>query len=778
MRRTTRIIIGMLLTATILWAYEGKNSTADRKIPHIQQHRDVYPICGTPLFMEDFKKLQPSLNRARKSLSAQPSLEKTSAWNFNVNDQHTWWARSAANQTLYYQISTTCKAVGTHCYIFVEDTSSSRVPQAAVDAIEQAFDSATPTDPTKGIYELDSLYFGAPPDVDNDPKIIIIILNIQDGFTGTGGYVAGFFSPTNEYTQADLNGTGIKTNDAEIYYMDDNPTDLTTTSGINQAVSTAAHEFQHMINFHYHERDLFGTNPNQEITFVNEGLSEAASHLCGYDLDSPGDYFANTNVDFTSWSPLSGNPLPDYSRAALFTWYLIEQFGSTLTSYICQNPSSVGITGYNDSFVRAGSSLNFVDVLQTFATANIVQDTTIDKRYGYGHVSISIKPAPQDNYTDPNVDSTQRTLQPYATEYIHYSYGKSLTVTFSSQPQIAVRAIAVGSLPTKVTLVPTGTSYTESDYGNGYTDEYFEVVNISSTTQTFTYQSSGQSQGITTQMLSYDDGYPEGYYQWSIGDTAAVWFASLNGAALDSIRVAFQRAGSVDYGIYKYTGAYTNPLGQRYGGGTIVDTDNSVAYPYPVPYPNWVTVNVASLNVDMSKQFAVGIIFTSSDISKPGLMMSAEPDNGVYHSYTNYIPEGESNRNWNIISSNSSATTTPDSIANYLIHAYMHIGKNAVGKTIEITPGSFAVSDAYPNPFNPETIIRYSIPHNGLVSIKVFDILGKEVTTLVDEVKHAGSYSIKWNGKNSLGISVGSGVYFYRVQAGKNIQTKKMVLIK
>jgi hypothetical protein len=79
----------------------------------------------------------------------------------------------------------------------------------------------------------------------------------------------------------------------------------------------------------------------------------------------------------------------------------------------------------------------------------------------------------------------------------------------------------------------------------------------------------------------------------------------------------------------------------------------------------------------------------------------------------------------------------------------------------------------FPNPFNPETQIRYSVKESQLVQLKVFDILGKEVATLVNEVKPAGAYNITWNAS-----SFPSGVYFYRIQAGSFVSTKKMILLK
>ena len=93
-------------------------------------------------------------------------------------------------------------------------------------------------------------------------------------------------------------------------------------------------------------------------------------------------------------------------------------------------------------------------------------------------------------------------------------------------------------------------------------------------------------------------------------------------------------------------------------------------------------------------------------------------------------------------------------------------------------PVEFALEQNYPNPFNPSTIIRYSIVSPSRVSLKIFDVLGREVKTLVNKEQVNGVYEVIWNGDNELGNKVSTGVYFYRIDAGDFVQTKKMMLIK
>ena len=99
--------------------------------------------------------------------------------------------------------------------------------------------------------------------------------------------------------------------------------------------------------------------------------------------------------------------------------------------------------------------------------------------------------------------------------------------------------------------------------------------------------------------------------------------------------------------------------------------------------------------------------------------------------------------------------------------------------SVEITPPeSFELSQNYPNPFNPETKIRYQLPNSGEVVLKIFDILGREVKSLVNEKLEAGFHEVTWNGRNNSGRKVSSGVYYYQIRASEFKETKKMILMK
>ena len=93
-------------------------------------------------------------------------------------------------------------------------------------------------------------------------------------------------------------------------------------------------------------------------------------------------------------------------------------------------------------------------------------------------------------------------------------------------------------------------------------------------------------------------------------------------------------------------------------------------------------------------------------------------------------------------------------------------------------PAAFGLEQNYPNPFNPETAIRFSLSEASRVTLKVYNLLGQQVNTLVDEHRPAGEYAVPWNGKNDQNEDVASGVYFYRIKAGDYESVRRMTLLR
>jgi photosystem II stability/assembly factor-like uncharacterized protein len=110
-------------------------------------------------------------------------------------------------------------------------------------------------------------------------------------------------------------------------------------------------------------------------------------------------------------------------------------------------------------------------------------------------------------------------------------------------------------------------------------------------------------------------------------------------------------------------------------------------------------------------------------------------------------------------------------VDNFCIKGYDYIG---ISNNQNNIPQNYSLCQNYPNPFNPSTEIKYALPYNSFVSIKIYNLIGEEIAVLVNnEFKDAGFYEVTFDG-----INYASGVYFYRIEAGKFVQSKKMVLVK
>jgi hypothetical protein len=106
-----------------------------------------------------------------------------------------------------------------------------------------------------------------------------------------------------------------------------------------------------------------------------------------------------------------------------------------------------------------------------------------------------------------------------------------------------------------------------------------------------------------------------------------------------------------------------------------------------------------------------------------------------------------------------------------LVDTAVAIGINNNGSNI---PDNYELEQNFPNPFNPKSVIKYSIPKSSIVTVKIYDMQGKEIAVLLNnEYKTPGRYAIEFDG-----VNLASGVYIYRLEAGDFVSTKKMVLVK
>ena len=108
------------------------------------------------------------------------------------------------------------------------------------------------------------------------------------------------------------------------------------------------------------------------------------------------------------------------------------------------------------------------------------------------------------------------------------------------------------------------------------------------------------------------------------------------------------------------------------------------------------------------------------------------------------------------------------------------IAQVAPGRALDLAtaPAEFALAQNFPNPFNPETTIKYSLADDAQVQLRIYNLVGQVVRTLVQERQAAGRYAIRWDGRDDRGLTVSSGIYFYQIAAGKFKDVRKLMLLK
>jgi flagellar hook assembly protein FlgD len=105
-------------------------------------------------------------------------------------------------------------------------------------------------------------------------------------------------------------------------------------------------------------------------------------------------------------------------------------------------------------------------------------------------------------------------------------------------------------------------------------------------------------------------------------------------------------------------------------------------------------------------------------------------------------------------------------------------GVTGVRDRTPIAPAAFELAQNHPNPFNPATVIRYSLPQAGFARLSIYDLLGRRVRTLLDGVQPAGAQQVTWDSRDDSGRLVASGIYFYRLESEGLVQTRRLMLTR
>ncbi len=402
---------------------------------------------------------------------------------------------------------------------------------------------------------------------------------------------------------------------------------------------------------------------------------------------------------------------------------------------------------------------------------------------------------------NPTVYTTTPTLSWYLdgsslglTGYVlKYSTSSEAWSSFNpGTPDATKGEIAIGSISTTsytlTTALTNGQTYywavasTDGSLESAYSEGSFTVyggasagtpalsspiggVTVTSTSQTLYWYFNGATGGIVGYDVHYSkDGFLTSDSTITSALSSTNTYANLTGltpGATYSWKVRAYYGGSL-YGSYSTTETFVVDAGAA-PVQPLIGGPNNVTITTGSPIVSWV------LPVQSESDLTYELVYSTSED-----MSSAQVIEGIKTPFTAItgLESGE-NYYWKVRSK-----THEGEYSDYSPRASFSTDQTTAVENEIIIPEKFIVEQNYPNPFNPTTSIKFGLPQSSYVTIKIYNMLGQEVRTLLSSQMGAGIYNLIWDGKDNSGKSVTSGAYIYRVVSGKNVITKKMMLLK
>ncbi len=779
-------MFAFLLSATHV-AFAQEVSTLPGQIMNTEQQADKVPayeilhvsdkLANMPGAKESLiefheRKLAGTLDKFRSQESPQYSLG--ARMTFRV-------LKDLTTTPSWEEKSFTLAASNALANLWVEDNElANRVTQEQIDALENAMLNTTPAnsyDPTKGIIEINNTIFGAPPNVDGDGITDVLIYDIEEGGDNSdNAFVLGYVS-SNDLPPAQGG------NNKDVLYLDTDPG--LTQFPIETILATAAHEYQHLIQFNF---------DSNEIQFTNEGLSEWAEVLNGYEarsmffLNDPSTY----NIRLLSWDE-GTNILNDYQRASLFTGYLAELMPPEVVGTITQSPNR-GIIGYRDVLTPQG--LVFEEIVKDYHTANWLNDGTLDPAFEYTNTTYQPGIAPSVEYDglfEMDTETTDAFIAAGSAYYLSWKNVNDFVVNLdttdpvpSVRERVVVRAIkesSEGESSFEDLLLPLSDHTFEGSF-NRIT---LIVIDI-------------QAEATSRVGVTYD----------------ALWGAPTEG----TVAAAQYDNGTVDAGLFFATG---------------LGTQSEVATSFDLPEDGETTLLEVSLSPYFLSQFSNSDVpsdaprdltlkvWAPAATSGPGeelftLVVEDPRTSGASSSTLNhfaidlspyedqlsnlpsplYVGYGEAgtdenfmvigpspynveNRSWLVLGTGNWAPMWNIELGSGAQLDGMIVPIRVVYTTFSLPvsnedgsflPAKLELAQNYPNPFSQETAINYTLPNAEDIQLTIYNILGQEVRTLVDSFQPAGNYSITFQPE-----SLPSGLYLYTLQAGEERLTRRLTIV-
>jgi hypothetical protein len=286
----------------------------------------------------------------------------------------------------------------------------------------------------------------------------------------------------------------------------------------------------------------------------------------------------------------------------------------------------------------------------------------------------------------------------------------------------------------------------------------------------------------TTITISWDGRTPVGGDYYAVYSDTATGFAPAESNFIGTVGAAtsvfqhhpvagcrYYRVSYVD--VSGYMGGYSNEAGECTAGPDLVPPAVTVTYANGgEEFAPGDPIDIQWVATDNNTVDSVSIYYSENAGGDFTLIASSEPNDSIY---TWTAPDISSDSCLVRVVAYDAALLTGEDVSDAVFAI------KTISTDDELPAASWALSQNFPNPFNPTTTIHYNVKAGGgQVSLRVFDVSGRVVRTLVDGRQSEGSKSVTWNGTNDRGQRVASGIYFYRMIAPDFSQTKKMVLLR
>ncbi len=674
------------------------------------------------------------------------------------------------------------RASGATIFNHEDDSANSDFVDGRIEELRRTLEEETPErsyNPLQGIIANSRELIGDPPDIDGDGVLDVLLLDIRDNFSENNPrFVAGFVDP------ADLSDAG---NLRDIIYLDDRA--LRTRDGqpirpLKTLFATAAHEYQHLIHLNYDRR---------ELTFVNEGLSEWNEVINGFE-PRPMDYLGSEqtfNVPLLRWSGRgSEEVLFDYQRAGLLTKYLSSRIGVATTGSITRD-EAIGVDGYRNATSSAGYSWR--ELLLDFHTANTLNDTAKSPRFGYSddrYRMVGARPSLSTSGYLARGREGRKALQPGGANYIEWRNITDFELEVQGPAALDAQLILTDTAGEHEVreVLPGGPALSVS----GPLDRAMLVTSHSDPDGdpfTASYSSTWDGDAFfSADSLQYDDGIPTAFIRLAHnhGTDAEVLTRFDNPAPdrsfLGALRVPvyflsqFSNEEAPPADTERSFELVFREVSSDGSPGEVLEvmpqTDDDPPSPVSAERLRFLELDLIDERQTMEalpESFFVG--FRDVPDTQNPVVYAPSDSSGELSQNRSYLGRpGEWRRFFDL---EIAPTFTISRISLPIRAAFFTPTTDPPFLRDEDLPPAIALSPNSPNPFRTETQLTYELPEDKPTRVTVYDIQGRRIATLVDQVQVAGEHTITVDGSNWA-----SGVYIVQLVAGSRSTDRSIVLVR